>query len=127
MTRETEKPPLIPWHRLFGLLLSDYLKNTPFSVELEVDLSQRKQLLDIIVVRKESGDLTKPMPDGLSELAQHNLISFKSFRETLDDWALRNLLGIMSTTASKPAPKRSYLLKTGTSYLPSVPDAHAIC
>lgn len=33
------------WHRLFGVLLTDHLAGSPFTVELEIDLSQRQQLL----------------------------------------------------------------------------------
>jgi hypothetical protein len=89
----SDKSIPIPWHRLFGLLLSDYLEGTPFTVELEMDLSHHKQLLDVIVVRKRPGELLIPMPDGLTDLVDHNLISFKSFREPLDDWALKELTG----------------------------------
>jgi hypothetical protein len=34
------------WHRLFGLLLTDFFTASPFIVELEKDLSLKKQLLD---------------------------------------------------------------------------------
>jgi hypothetical protein len=99
----------VPWHRLFGLLLSDYLSETPFSVELEMDLSQRKQLLDIIVVRKRPGTMHKAMPDGFEDLADHNLISFKSFQETLDDWALKELTGHYVNYRKQTSPKGQLL------------------
>lgn len=86
-------PGPVSWHRLFGLLLSDYLTDSPFVVELEKDLSQKKQLLDVVVVRCRSGVMDRPMPDGMKDLTDHNLITFKSFRETLDDWALKELTG----------------------------------
>ena len=85
--------PYRQWHRLFGLLLADYLKGTPFSVELEKDLSHKRQLLDVLVVRRGSGPMTRPLPDGLNDLTDHNLITFKSFRQSLDDWALKELTG----------------------------------
>ena len=44
------------------------------------DLSLKKQLLDV-------------MPEGLEELAAHNLITFKSHHEALNDWALKELTG----------------------------------
>jgi hypothetical protein len=37
--------------------------------------------------------LSGRLPDGLNDLAAHNLITFKSHREALDDWALKELLG----------------------------------
>src|SRR5207248_5279145 len=33
------------------------------------------------------------LPDGLGELAAHNLITFKSLREALDRWAMKELVG----------------------------------
>lgn len=101
----SDKSIPIPWHRLFGLLLSDYLEGTPFTVELEMDLSHHKQLLDVIVVRKHPGELLIPMPDGLTDLVDHNLISFKSFREPLDDWALKELTGHYVNYRKQTSPK----------------------
>lgn len=81
------------WHRLFGLLLSDHLADSPFSVILEMDLSLKQQFLDVVVVRRSPGQLTHPLPDGLDDLANHNLISFKSYWEALTDWTLKELTG----------------------------------
>jgi hypothetical protein len=81
------------WHRLFGLLLTDFFVGSPFQVELEKDLSIRKQLLDVIVLRRRPGRFSRPLPDGFDQLADHNLITFKSHQETLDDWALKELTG----------------------------------
>jgi len=93
VTKPIEPPASISWHRLFGLLLADYLADSPFEVELEKDLSHHKQLLDVVVVRRREGVMDRPMPDGMNDLTDHNLITFKSFRETLDDWALKELTG----------------------------------
>src|SRR5438309_189127 len=81
------------WHRLFGLLLTDFFTGSPFVVELEKDLSLKKQLLDVVILRRASGTFMEPLPDGLDDLAAHNLITFKSHREALDDWALKELTG----------------------------------
>jgi hypothetical protein len=32
------------WHRLFGLFLTDFFAGSPFEVELEKDLSAKKQM-----------------------------------------------------------------------------------
>jgi hypothetical protein len=93
MLPDLPPPPPISWHRLFGLLLADYLDGTPFEVELEKDLSLKKQLLDVVIIRKRPGVMIRPMPDGLQDLQDHNLITFKSFRQTLDDWSLKELTG----------------------------------
>jgi len=44
-------------------------------------------------VRKYPGTFAEPMREGLEELAAHNLITFKSHQEALDDWALKELTG----------------------------------
>src|SRR5205085_7872606 len=76
------------WHRLFGLILTDFFTGSPFRVELEKDLSLKKQLLDVVILRREEGPFRERLPDGLEDLAAHNLITFKSYQEALDDWAL---------------------------------------
>ena len=72
------------WHDLAG---------SAFVVETEVDLSLRKQFLDILVIRRGEGEFDRPLPDGFGPLANYNLISFKSHRDTFDAWALQELIG----------------------------------
>ena len=43
------------WHRLFGLLLTDFFTGSPYVVELEKDLSIKQQFLDVVVLRKRNG------------------------------------------------------------------------
>jgi hypothetical protein len=43
------------WHRMFGLLLADLFSGSPFSVEVECDLSVQQQLLDVAIVRRGRG------------------------------------------------------------------------
>lgn len=81
------------WHRLFGLLLTDFFTDSPFVVEVERDLSLQQQLLDVVVVRRRPGRFAGRLPDGLEGLRAHNLITFKSHREALDDWAVKELVG----------------------------------
>jgi len=85
--------PSMNWHRLFGLILSDFFAGSPYLVELEKDLALRKQLLDVVVLRRGPGRFAGRLPDGFDNLAAHNLITFKSHQETLDDWALKELTG----------------------------------
>jgi hypothetical protein len=93
MPKRIPSDPARRWHRLFGLLLTDYLRDSPFTVELEKDLSHRQQLLDVVIVRRAEGAMSRAMPDGLQDLANHNLITFKSFWEPFDDWTLKELTG----------------------------------
>jgi hypothetical protein len=88
-----EREALRDWHRLFGLLLTDFFTGSPFAVEVERDLSVQQQLLDVVIVRRSRGRFAGRLPDGLGGLLAHNLITFKSHREALDGWAIKELLG----------------------------------
>uniref|UniRef100_UPI004055E7E9 hypothetical protein n=1 Tax=Candidatus Electrothrix sp. TaxID=2170559 RepID=UPI004055E7E9 len=87
------KQQIIDWHRLLGLIFIDFFSGSAWNVELEKDLSVKKQLLDIIILRQDSGGLIDPLPDGLEGMKKHNLLTFKSVREPLDDWVLKELTG----------------------------------
>src|SRR5579884_2250844 len=97
------------WHRLFGLLLSDHLAGSPFTVVLEMDLSQKQQLLDVVIVQRGRGRVTRPLPDGLDDLVAHNLITFKSHREPLSDWALKELTGHYVNYRKQVSPRGRFL------------------
>jgi hypothetical protein len=101
------------WHRLFGLMLIDHLSGTPFTVELEMDLSKRQQLLDVVVVRRGTGMMTRELPDGLDDLVDHNLITFKSHHEPLDDWALKELTGHYVAYRKQISPRGELLPEAG--------------
>jgi hypothetical protein len=80
------------WHRLFGLLRTDFFTGSPFVVEVERDLSVQQQLLDVVIVRRRPGRFSGRLPDGLEGLRAHNLVTFKSHREALDAWAMKELV-----------------------------------
>lgn len=84
---------MIQWHRLFGLTLTDFFLNSAFEVELEKDLSLRQQLLDVVIIKKRNGKAPDALPDGLENLALHNLMTYKSHQQTLDAWAIEELCG----------------------------------
>lgn len=81
------------WHRFFGLFLTDFFADSPFEVEIEHDLSLKQQLLDVVVIRRGEGTFDRRLPDGLEELSDHNLVTFKSHQTQLSSWALNELLG----------------------------------
>ena len=81
------------WHRLFGPFLIDYFTGSPYEVELEKDLSVKKQFLDVVILRKRRGGRMAELPDGLDNLGEHNLLSYKSLREPFDAWAMKELIG----------------------------------
>ncbi len=88
-----EREALRDWHRLFGLLLTDFFTGSPFTVEVERDLSAQQQLLDVVIVRRGRGRFAGRLPDGLEGLRLHNLMTFKSHHEALDGWAMKELVG----------------------------------
>lgn len=88
-----EREALRDWHRLFGLLLTDFFTDSPFRVEVERDLSVQQQLLDVTIVRRGRGRFAGRLPDGLEALRPHNLLTFKSHHEALDGFALKELVG----------------------------------
>jgi hypothetical protein len=100
----------LDWHRLFGLILTDFFSGSPFHVELERDLCLKKQLLDVIILRRDEGVFHERLPDGLDNLARFNLITFKSYREPLDDWALKELTGHYVNYRKQVSPPRAEYL-----------------
>src|SRR5438094_6478259 len=98
------------YHRLFGLLLTDFFTGSPFVVELEKDLSIKQQFLDVVIIRKRKGRFSERLPDGLADLADHNLITFKSHQEALDDWALKELTGHYVNYRKQVSPAEEPLL-----------------
>jgi hypothetical protein len=105
-----ERQGLRDWHRLFGLLLSDFFTGTPFTVEVERDVSAQQQFLDVVIARRGRGRLAVRLPDGLEPLADHNLLPFKSLREALDDWAIRELIAHFVAYRKLVSPSPSDLL-----------------
>lgn len=87
-----------PWHRILGIALTDLFYQTPYEVEMEKDVSQKRQLLDILILQKSAhatsgvGEgLPLQLPDGLDVLRQYNLISYKSMHESFTGWVLPKL------------------------------------
>ena len=95
------------WHDLLTLILTDFFVGSPYDVESEVDLSLQKQFLDVVVIRKREGTFTRPLPDGMTELVEYNLISFKSYQDTFDEWTLEELLShyVAYRKSKSPSPK----------------------
>ena len=105
-----EREALRDWHRLFGLLLTDFFSGSPFVVEVERDLSVQQQLLDVVIVRRGRGRFAGRLPDGLEGLRSHNLLTFKSHHEALDGWALKELVGLDVAYRKLVSPSPSELL-----------------
>ena len=104
---------MIDWHRLFGLALTDFFADSPFVVELEKDLSLKQQFLDVVILRRQTGEIREDLPDGLENLSNHNLLSYKSLREPFDDWALKELTGHYVNYRKQVSPSLDQLLPEG--------------
>lgn len=102
----------IGWHRLFGLTLKDFFSDTGYEVELEKDLSVRQQFLDVVIIEKEEGKLPDELPDGLENLASHNLMTYKSHQESLDAWTLDELIGHYVNYRKQISPSYDNLIRS---------------
>ena len=101
---------LTDWHRLFGIVLSDYFADSDWEVVRELDLSIKQQLIDIVIVRRGRGHKTPELPDGFGPLAEHNLVTYKSRHEPLDGWALKELVGHSVNYRKQVSPSLDKLL-----------------
>ena len=101
---------MIDWHRIFGLSVTEHFRDTSYTVELEKDLSLRQQLLDVVIVERGKGEPPEEFPDGLGDMSAHNLITYKSHRESLDDWALDEFMGYFVNYRKQVSPSMRRLL-----------------
>jgi len=99
ITPAMDNRPHKPWHRWLGILLTDLFFGRPWSVTMEEELSLKSQRLDILIIEQRSGagSTADPaaldgLPDGLENLAAHNLLSYKSAAEPFNAWALEELI-----------------------------------
>ena len=101
---------MIDWHRLFGIALILHFAEYPLMIELEKEMAIKRQILDVLIMKKGDGPLPARMPDGLEDLAPHNLLTYKSIREGLDDWALKELTGHYVNYRKVVSPSMNELL-----------------
>jgi hypothetical protein len=121
----SEQEDFRDWHRLFGLLLTDYFTDSPFAVDVERDMSVQQQFLDVVIVRRGRGRFAGRLPDGLEGLRTHNLVTFKSRHEALDAWAMKELVQhdvayrkLVSPSPNRRLPNRLFGLYAVTARFP---------
>ncbi|MDC7234350.1 MAG: hypothetical protein PQJ58_14045 [Spirochaetales bacterium] len=92
------------WHRLFGLSLIDYFQDKPFEVKLEVDMSIPQQFLDVMLIEQKSGESfnRENLCDGFENLNKHNLLTYKSHHESLNAFAIQELIGYYVSYPLRP-------------------------
>jgi hypothetical protein len=106
---ETKPITEIDWHRLFGLTLIDLFIDSNCTVELEKELSIKRQYLDVVIIKKTTGEPLNEIPAGLENLTQHNLLTYKSLWEPLDDWAIEELIGHYTNYRKLVSPSQQLL------------------
>ena len=114
------------WHRLLGMFMTVHFYNSPYEVEVEKDLTIRKQLLDIIIIKRYKDSGFNLYPAGLENMSKHNLISYKSIHESFTVWSLMELIGHYvnyrkqtSKSLSNLLPEEDYRLYGLTTHEPT--------
>ena len=74
--------------------------------------SLKKKFLDVVIIEKIEGKSVAQLPDGLERLSTHNLLTYKSLREPLDQWALEELIGHYVNYRKQISPSLDNLLPT---------------
>ena len=108
----------IDWHRAFGIAIKRLISEHGYSVHMEMEVSQQKQLLDLIIIRQEQVKpiQTEQLCDGFDNLAKYNLISYKSLHESFNDFAVEELYGYyisyrkLTEQKARKLPKTDYRL-----------------
>ena len=81
-----------------GLLSEPVFNAIGYDVTVEMDLSFKRQFIDLVAVERKDqssneAQFDQELHEGFETLNQHNLISFKSFHESLDEDAVAELYG----------------------------------
>jgi hypothetical protein len=86
------------WHRIFAVSLADVVTGLPYRVVQELELARITQRLDvalICLIEAHGGArvaLWPDLPDGLGDLSEHNLLTYKSLHESLSCSAMCELV-----------------------------------
>jgi hypothetical protein len=132
------KAPLRQWHRAFGIALMDVFAGAPWTVELELELALKSQLLDVAIIEATGPDEppqpAPDLPDGLETLRPHNLLTYKSHHEALTPWVLDELIGHyvnyrklkLDAQGKRHAPDAFGLYAVATRYPERLTQRHAL-
>jgi hypothetical protein len=100
----------IPWHRIFGMALTQYFAGTSWQVDVEVDLSLQQQRLDIVILRRRDNSTPATWPDGFGTPAEYNLLTFKALQDPLNHWTLKELAAHGVNYRKQISPDPEHLL-----------------
>ncbi|HIE00991.1 MAG TPA: hypothetical protein EYP59_12010 [Thiotrichaceae bacterium] len=100
---------LIKWHDLIGLGLIDLFKCSNFEVKTEQNMSIKPQYVDVLIISKSNGKPLDNLPDGFEFLTDHNILTYKSLNESLNQWAIAEVLGHYVSYRKIVSPKDKLL------------------
>ncbi|MCB0084580.1 MAG: hypothetical protein KDE47_26755, partial [Caldilineaceae bacterium] len=87
---------ILQYHRAAGLALTPVMQQLGYETEVEIDISMKSQLIDIICVRREKVVQPTLPPiywEVFGVLNEHNLFSFKSYSESFNGHSLEEFYG----------------------------------
>jgi hypothetical protein len=92
------------------MTMIDYFTDTPYHVELEKELCQKKQRIDVLLLEQAPDLPLSEIPDGLENLSKHNLLTYKSHHQPLDGWAIEELQGHYVNYRKQESPSLKKLI-----------------
>jgi len=99
----------IKWHELMGLGLTDLFTDSNFKVKTEQDMSVKTQYVDVLIISKSTGKPVEKLPDGFEFLTDYNVLTYKSLNESLNQWAIVEILGHYVSYRKIVSPKDELL------------------
>ncbi len=97
--------PPTPWHRLFGIALTDLFIGRPWRVEHELELAIKSQRLDVLIIERLSSQGASPDPSAAPLPASTRLRPGADFRLfAVATREPRRLLRQFHPSARRPTP-----------------------
>ncbi|MCB0062609.1 MAG: hypothetical protein KDE19_10860 [Caldilineaceae bacterium] len=113
---------ILQYHRAAGLALTPVMQQLGYETEVEIDISMKSQLIDIICVRREKVVQPTLPPiywEVFGVLNEHNLFSFKSYSESFNGQSLEEFYGHLTNYCKVRGVKREAVnLYVLTSHFP---------
>ncbi len=81
----------IDWHDLFGVVIANQIRGLPYTLEIDYNVARSDQRIDLLLKKNIPAAPAPILPDGFENLQEHNLLSFKSFQEPMDAYAIFEL------------------------------------
>lgn len=78
----------------------------------------------MVILRQAGAILDRQLPDGMQDLLEHNLITYKSLHQPMDEWAVKELLGHYVNYRKQVSPSFKQLLPEAQFRLYGVSTRH---